>query len=156
MASYFDEHNCEPLGNNEQPNHALHLARLLMDSGIAAEFELEFDRLFGGDRKVPPASKQAVEELPTVIITPTKAAQEVKCPVCLGLLDEGDEAREMPCKHLFHTTCILPWLERVNSCPVCRQELPTDDPEYEEYKKQKARSKQREFELDTLHNSMFG
>ena len=42
MASYFDEHNCEPLESGEQPNHVLHLARLLLDSGVGAEFELEF------------------------------------------------------------------------------------------------------------------
>ncbi len=33
MTSYFDEHNCEPLGINERPNNQLHLARLLLDSG---------------------------------------------------------------------------------------------------------------------------
>ena len=27
MASYFDEHDCEPLANGEAPNHLLHLAR---------------------------------------------------------------------------------------------------------------------------------
>lgn len=27
MASYFDEHDCEPLGEGEQPNHLLHMAR---------------------------------------------------------------------------------------------------------------------------------
>ena len=27
MASYFDEHDCEPLKEGEQPNHLLHMAR---------------------------------------------------------------------------------------------------------------------------------
>ena len=27
MASYYDEHDCEPLKEGEQPNHLLHLAR---------------------------------------------------------------------------------------------------------------------------------
>ena len=27
MASYFDEHNCEPLRDSEQPDHLLQLAR---------------------------------------------------------------------------------------------------------------------------------
>lgn len=27
MASYFEEHNCEPLKEGETPDHLLHLAR---------------------------------------------------------------------------------------------------------------------------------
>ena len=34
MASYFDEHNCEELANGQTPNHVLHFARLLIDSGL--------------------------------------------------------------------------------------------------------------------------
>jgi hypothetical protein len=38
---------------------------------------------------------------------------------------------------------------------MCRIEFPTDDQEYEQYKKQKQRVKERQVELDDLHNSMF-
>jgi hypothetical protein len=45
------------------------------------------------------------------------SALEKKCPVCLGLLDEEDEAIELPkCSHRFHSSCILPWLQRVRCC----------------------------------------
>ncbi|XP_067671078.1 E3 ubiquitin-protein ligase RNF181-like [Haliotis asinina] len=154
MASYYDEHDCEPLGDGERPNHLLHLARLLLDTGYAADED--FSRIFGGERKVPPAAKKVVEDLPTKLIGPTQAAQCIKCSVCLADFDEEDETKTLPCQHQFHSKCIVPWLERVNSCPVCRHELPTDDPDYEEYRKHKARAKQREYELESLHNSMFG
>ena len=33
MASYFDEHDCEPLKSGEAPNHYLHFARFLLTGG---------------------------------------------------------------------------------------------------------------------------
>jgi E3 ubiquitin-protein ligase RNF115/126 len=70
----------------------------------------------------PPARKQSVAALPTVWVR-----EAASCPVCLDELAAGDEAREMPCKHVFHDGCILPWLEMHSSCPVCRYQLPTED-----------------------------
>ena len=33
MTSYFDEHNCEELGPGQTPDHLMHFARLLIDTG---------------------------------------------------------------------------------------------------------------------------
>ncbi|KAI4343340.1 hypothetical protein L6164_010701 [Bauhinia variegata] len=70
----------------------------------------------------PPAQKEAVEALPTVIIN-----ENLQCSVCLDDFQLGSEAKEMPCKHRFHSGCILPWLELHSSCPVCRFQLPMDE-----------------------------
>ncbi|EFJ50253.1 hypothetical protein VOLCADRAFT_58539, partial [Volvox carteri f. nagariensis] len=60
------------------------------------------------------------------------------CPVCTEVLQVGDEVQLLPCKHSYHATCLAPWLEQNNSCPICRQELPTDDPHYEARKEREA------------------
>ncbi|CAM6125427.1 unnamed protein product [Calypogeia fissa] len=79
----------------------------------------------------PPASKIAVEAMPTIQISEehlgTDAAQ---CAVCKDEFELGSQVRQMPCKHMYHQDCILPWLQQHNSCPVCRYEMPTDDPDY--------------------------
>ena len=70
----------------------------------------------------PPAPKEAVEALPTV-----KINESLQCSVCLDDFEVGSEAKEMPCKHRFHSSCILPWLELHSSCPVCRSQLQVDE-----------------------------
>ncbi|XP_072954959.1 E3 ubiquitin-protein ligase SIRP1-like isoform X2 [Typha angustifolia] len=65
----------------------------------------------------PPAKKEAVDALLTV-----KVEKVVSCPVCLDDFEVGSEVKEMPCKHKFHTPCILPWLELHSSCPVPAEE----------------------------------
>ncbi|XP_073293168.1 probable E3 ubiquitin-protein ligase RHC2A [Primulina huaijiensis] len=74
-----------------------------------------------------PASKAAIGSMPTVEISGQHIALESHCAVCKEPFELGVEAREMPCNHLYHQDCILPWLSLKNSCPVCRHELPTDN-----------------------------
>ncbi|UZJ57393.1 hypothetical protein CBS101457_006713 [Exobasidium rhododendri] len=37
--------------------------------------------------------------------------------------EQQDELIMMPCKHLFHEDCLLPWLKTNGTCPVCRVSL---------------------------------
>ncbi|GAV76561.1 DUF1117 domain-containing protein/zf-RING_2 domain-containing protein/zf-RING_3 domain-containing protein, partial [Cephalotus follicularis] len=73
-----------------------------------------------------PASKAAIESMPVVKILNCHVSTESHCAVCKEQFELDTEAREMPCKHIYHSDCILPWLAMRNSCPVCRHELPTD------------------------------
>jgi len=72
----------------------------------------------------PPAPRSAIDAMPIVKITQRHLSTDSHCPVCKEKFDLGSEAREMPCNHMYHSDCIVPWLVQHNSCPVCRLELP--------------------------------
>ncbi|KAF3640833.1 E3 ubiquitin-protein ligase RING1 [Capsicum chinense] len=88
-----------------------------------------------GRRGAPPASKSAIEGLDTLVI---KEEQDViACAICKDVVNVGEKAKNLPCGHGYHDDCIVQWLGTRNSCPVCRFELATDDPEYEEERKKR-------------------
>ncbi|BES92225.1 Zinc finger, C3HHypothetical protein type (RING finger) [Nesidiocoris tenuis] len=143
MADYFDEMHCTPLADGEAPDGSLHLARLLRDYAM-------FEELGETSRLPPPTSEAVIEKLPQIQMEPGS-----KCTICLKDFASEEKARQLPCRHAFHDECILPWLKKTSTCPMCRHDLPTDDETYEEYKKEKKREKTREEDIDALHNSMF-
>ncbi|XP_011006258.1 PREDICTED: uncharacterized protein LOC105112295 isoform X2 [Populus euphratica] len=88
-----------------------------------------------GRRGAPPAALSFVNNLPLVIINGEHDRHDgVACAICKELLPIGTEVNQLPCLHLYHPYCILPWLSARNSCPLCRYEFPTDDKDYEEGK----------------------
>lgn len=86
-------------------------------------------------RGAPPAAMSFVNSLPHVVINEQHEKHEgLACAICKEMLPIGTEVNQLPCFHLYHPSCILPWLSTRNSCPLCRYELPTDDKDYEEGK----------------------
>ncbi|KAL1514773.1 hypothetical protein AB1Y20_003859 [Prymnesium parvum] len=51
------------------------------------------------------------------------------CPVCQDVLIPTDEVRVLPCRHVFHGTCIDPWFQRSALCPICRRAADKHAPE---------------------------
>lgn len=49
---------------------------------------------------------------------------EEACPVCHEEFVAAEKVTEMPCSHCFHRSCLMRWLEKQNTCPLCRLELP--------------------------------
>ncbi len=88
----------------------------------------------------PPASKKVIDSLEKVTVSEenikclrkdSNIDEEVSCSVCKDHFEVSQDLVYLPCKHVYHEDCILPWLKERNSCPTCRFELPTDDVDYE-------------------------
>eukprot|EP00996_Jenningsia_fusiforme_P000576 NODE_1511_length_1505_cov_119.859890_g1364_i0.p1 GENE.NODE_1511_length_1505_cov_119.859890_g1364_i0~~NODE_1511_length_1505_cov_119.859890_g1364_i0.p1 ORF type:complete len:252 (+),score=38.41 NODE_1511_length_1505_cov_119.859890_g1364_i0:104-859(+) len=79
----------------------------------------------------PPTSKEALDALQQSV----KALDEndilnasACCAVCQDDFHVGDRGLWLPCRHLFHDECVMPWLQQHNTCPMCRHSLPSGKP----------------------------
>ncbi|GMH21717.1 hypothetical protein Nepgr_023559 [Nepenthes gracilis] len=50
------------------------------------------------------------------------------CPICLEEYDSENPKMITNCEHDFHLSCVLDWMERSSSCPVCDQEVTFNPP----------------------------
>jgi len=112
------------------------------------ELQEEFYRSMNNMK--PPTSRAALRELEVVFFNPKEHTETTDCPVCQEDFNKDEQLNRLECNHLFHKQCLKEWLERHNTCPMCRHELQTDDPEYEEKKldtKHKDRKKENVFSM---------
>eukprot|EP01043_Picozoa_sp_COSAG02_P005653 COSAG02_NODE_154_length_33067_cov_38.282092_22_plen_296_part_00 len=70
----------------------------------------------------PPASRDARDAL----LLKTIHAPGQSCAICQEDFAVKEKAKQLPCQHLYHETCVLQWLEKHNSCPVCRFALESE------------------------------
>ncbi|KAK7271823.1 hypothetical protein RJT34_28033 [Clitoria ternatea] len=107
-----------------------------------AEYDVLFGQLLENESALkgsPPAAKSFVENLPLVELSKEELqGKNVACAICKDEILLEEKVRRLPCLHCYHGDCILPWLTIRNTCPVCRFELPTDDPDYEQRKVHRA------------------
>ncbi|XP_061387217.1 E3 ubiquitin-protein ligase RNF181 homolog [Musca vetustissima] len=146
MSDYFDELGHEPTGPegaNDFDRHYKRLQVLAIMNGIDMEIE------------VPEASKRAIAEFPVHEVTDNDDKDNLECAVCKQPAENGEKYKILPCKHEFHEECVLLWLKKANSCPLCRFELETDDEAYEELRRYRQDESNRRERQSNLLDSMF-
>lgn len=110
---------------------------------VGVEYETLLEQFIESETALkgsPPAAKSVVENLPLVKLSMEELRKDdVVCAVCKDKILVDEKVKKLPCCHYYHGDCIVPWLGIRNTCPVCRYELPTDDPDYERRKSQRVR-----------------
>ena len=87
-----------------------------------------------------PCTKEFIDSLKTLIITEQDVKNKLSCAICQEEFKVDEEVLELPCepqKHYYHNShseCegILPWLQKNNTCPICRFEFPKKEVEEDE------------------------
>ena len=104
-------------------------------------------------QRAPPASTKAIKQLPTILVAPEDLVDpnNRECCVCLDDNKLDEKVTRLPCAHIFHTCCIIDWLANHScTCPVCRYELPTDDPRYESGRIERMKTRKPRFAMHEL------
>lgn len=100
-----------------------------------------FSLVIPPDNEKPPAAASVIENLPRVLLPNESNGSRPTCSICTDDVGPSEVVLKLPCGHTFHEECIVPWLKKVCTCPLCREELKTDDREYEERKELEKRRK---------------
>jgi hypothetical protein len=47
-----------------------------------------------------------------------------RCSICWEDFTAEERIAELPCNHIYHEPCIVPWMQSNNNCPICRRVFP--------------------------------
>ncbi|XP_068912254.1 E3 ubiquitin-protein ligase RNF115-like [Tenebrio molitor] len=47
-----------------------------------------------------------------------------RCSICWEDFTAEERVAELPCNHIYHEPCIVPWMQSNNNCPICRRVFP--------------------------------
>jgi len=56
----------------------------------------------------------------------THLGEQTTCRICMDDYKDGEDLKTLPCLHIFHCACIDSWLQRDNSCPICKTPIGED------------------------------
>ncbi|XP_004685250.2 PREDICTED: RING finger protein 150 isoform X2 [Condylura cristata] len=77
-------------------------------------------------RRLGDAAKKAISKLQVRTIKRGDKETEPdfdNCAVCIEGYKPNDVVRILPCRHLFHKSCVDPWLLDHRTCPMCKMNV---------------------------------
>ena len=127
-----------PVGSGINPGRRLRLIELLNTSIREFEnLERQASEMNQAVAETTVTSQEFVNTLEEVNVTSEMVSEGLECAICMEAFRENEKCVKLPCTdhpHYFHyghegSECsgIKPWLQRNNTCPVCRTEFPTEN-----------------------------
>ncbi|KRY17627.1 RING finger protein [Trichinella patagoniensis] len=74
-------------------------------------------------RRLFNAARKTLTKLPVKTLRNGDNELNSLCPVCIEPFHDGDVIRILVCNHLFHKTCVDPWLLQHRTCPLCKLDI---------------------------------
>ncbi|XP_076467419.1 RING finger protein 150-like [Babylonia areolata] len=77
-------------------------------------------------RRLTSAAKKAIGKIPQKTVKNGDKELDSdfdQCAVCIEGYKPHDVVRTLPCKHVFHKSCVDPWLLDQRSCPMCKLDI---------------------------------
>ncbi|CAH8528624.1 unnamed protein product [Dicrocoelium dendriticum] len=71
----------------------------------------------------PPASEAAIGRLPVSTVTEELLSSHKTCSICFEDYKLSETVTQLPCQHIYHTSCVNTWLKQHATCPICRKDL---------------------------------
>ena len=122
---------------------------MTLENRLTAEIVLDIisERVLAGTRTIVEEIRRAMTEGPGAIdneeysvyhelgeimfnrppeeikLPPTKTLEgedSVDCSICLGPVEPAGLIFDLTCNHVFHTDCLKRWMEKKQTCPLCR------------------------------------
>ena len=79
------------------------------------------DHIFTAHQAAAQASSQGMSEAQIEESVESVEQPSGVCAICRDEYAIDASVKELRCGHAFHKDCVVPWLRRVASCPMCRK-----------------------------------
>merc|ERR1719353_1182360 len=158
MAFPFGQAQAGPWGNMQFPADIISELQQQVFENVTQHQRPE-EQQHAADGKPPPAAARIIRTLPEVAITKSDLDTEAtnsECAICLEPQIVGNAATKLPCAHLFCRDCIVDWLKKNCTCPVCRYELETDAKGYESQRKERMKERKPRYRKQQLESQPVG
>ena len=76
-----------------------------------------FDNV-SSSQKPKSLSASQLESITDVNLTIDLICSQPSCPICSEDYSVGEHVCKLPCEHIFHRSCVIPWIEMKRTCPV--------------------------------------